>query len=196
MNIKGIKVDELRRMKGEEGLILQGCGGDIKEWVDGLNEILKEENILLDGSKFENCLKFENDNLTCLCFPFNDVKIDIGKIAIWRIRNYGLFGGTWLTDFVNNKLGGYVESLDEVEKPDCPLIGQDGNIFNLLGIASNTLKRNGQSENAKKMSERVMSSGDYNQALSIIGEYVNITSVSEMSEGENQKDINDSIEMS
>lgn len=30
-------------------------------------------------------------------------------------------------------------------KPDCPLIGQDGNIFNLVGIAAKTLKRNGMS---------------------------------------------------
>ena len=29
------------------------------------------------------------------------------------------------------------------EKPDCPLIGQNGNIFNLAGIASRTLKENG-----------------------------------------------------
>ena len=29
------------------------------------------------------------------------------------------------------------------KKPKCPLIGQDGNVFNLIGIASKTLKRNG-----------------------------------------------------
>lgn len=34
----------------------------------------------------------------------------------------------------------------EMRKPDCPLIGQDGNIFNLMGIASRTLRRNGLSE--------------------------------------------------
>ena len=27
-------------------------------------------------------------------------------------------------------------------KPDCPLIGTDGNIFHLVGIAAKTLKRN------------------------------------------------------
>ena len=26
-------------------------------------------------------------------------------------------------------------------KPDCPLVGQDGNIYSLVGIASKTLKR-------------------------------------------------------
>lgn len=32
MSIRRISTDELRRMKGKEGLILQGCGGDLDEW--------------------------------------------------------------------------------------------------------------------------------------------------------------------
>ena len=38
MSIKTITTDDLRRMKGKEGLILQGCGGDPQEWVDGIND--------------------------------------------------------------------------------------------------------------------------------------------------------------
>ena len=30
MSIKTVKTDELRRMNGTEGLILQGCGGDLR----------------------------------------------------------------------------------------------------------------------------------------------------------------------
>ncbi len=41
-------------------------------------------------------------------------------------------------------------------KPDCPLIGQDGNIFNLVGIAAKTLKRNGMSTEATEMTEKVL----------------------------------------
>ncbi len=67
-------------------------------------------------------------------------------------------------------------------KPDCPLIGTDGNIFNLVGIASKTLKRNGLSTEATEMSEKVFNSGSYEEALDIIGEYVNITSVDEPNE--------------
>ena len=67
-------------------------------------------------------------------------------------------------------------------KPDCPLIGQDGNIFNLVGIASRTLKRNGLSAEAAEMTEKVFNSGSYEEALNIIGEYVNITSVDEPGE--------------
>lgn len=68
------------------------------------------------------------------------------------------------------------------EKPDCPLIGQDGNIFNLIGIASRTLRQHGQAEQAKEMTERIYASGSYSEALGIIGEYVNITSVNDVKE--------------
>ena len=32
-NVKQINADDLRHMEGQEGLILQGCGGDPQEWV-------------------------------------------------------------------------------------------------------------------------------------------------------------------
>ena len=67
-------------------------------------------------------------------------------------------------------------------KPDCLLIGQDGNIFNLVGIASRSLKRNGLSDEASEMAARVYKSGSYEEALGIIGEYVNITAVNEPDE--------------
>ena len=67
-------------------------------------------------------------------------------------------------------------------KPNCPLIGQDGNIFNLVGIAAKTLKRNGLSSETSEMTERVFNSGSYEEALGIIGEFVNITSADESDE--------------
>ena len=42
----------------------------------------------------------------------------------------------WLSDYVPNRLGGFIEEqpAQEQKKPDCPLIGQDSNIYNLMGI--------------------------------------------------------------
>lgn len=62
-------------------------------------------------------------------------------------------------------------------KPDCALIGQDGNIFNLIGVASRTLRENGLDDQAAEMRERIMGGecGSYYDALGVIGEYVNIT---------------------
>jgi hypothetical protein len=68
------------------------------------------------------------------------------------------------------------------QKPDCPLIGQNGNIYNLMGIASDTLRKNGQAEQAREMCKWVVQSDSYEQALNVIGDYVNITSIEEMEE--------------
>lgn len=180
MSVTTIKEGELRRMKGEEGLVLQGCGGDLDEWVTGINDMLTEEGILLEGTRINDCKSFTHGSVTCLLFPFKDVKLDIGKLAMWRLKTHSQFGGMWLSDYVPNRLGGFLEETPiHKEKPDCPLIGVDGNIFNLVGIASRTLKRNGLGDDAKEMTSRVFSCGSYEEALNIIGEYVNITGVGE-----------------
>lgn len=57
-------------------------------------------------------------------------------------------------------------------RPKLNLNGMDGNIFFILGKASQLLRKNGQSEQAKEMTDRVYKSGDYGEALSIISEYV------------------------
>lgn len=61
-----------------------------------------------------------------------------------------------------------------MDKPRCKLIGEDGNIFNLLGIASRTLKEADLEDEADEMTKRVTSSESYLQALAIISEYVDI----------------------
>lgn len=174
MNIKKITTEDLRCMGDKEGLILQGCGGEPKEWVDGINQMLTEAGILLEGTEFQEVSVFEHDGLTCILYPFEDVKLSMGKLAMWRLQTHENFGGTWLSDYVPNRLGGFKK--ESVEKPDCALIGENGNIFNLAGIAASTLREHGMKEQAEEMKSRVCSSGSYEEALCIIGEYVNITS--------------------
>ena len=82
------------------------------------------------------------------------VEVDIGKLAMWRIGTHSDLGGTWLSDYVENKLGGF--SLTGTKKPDCPLIGQNGNIFNLMGIAARTLRHNGLAEQSKEIEIKFM----------------------------------------
>lgn len=178
--INNIKASDLRKMNGQEGLILQGCGGDPQEWLDGINSMLTEAGILRDGTKFTDVSVFSNNGVTNILFLFNnDVHLDTGKLAMWRLATHSQFGGKWLSDYVDNNLGGFEAEQKEKVKPDCALIGQDGNIFNLMGIASRTLRQNGMSDEAKEMCNRITSSGSYYEALGIIGEYVNITDGSE-----------------
>lgn len=175
MEIQNITVEDLRRMEDKEGLVLQGCGGDPGEWVQGINDLLAQKGILLEGTTFTHVSVFQNEGLTCLLFPFEDVKLDIGKLAMWRLQTHDTFGGTWLSDYIDNRLG-HEPAQEAPGKPDCQLIGQDGNIFNLVGIASRTLKAHGMPEQAKEMADRVFFCDSYHKALCIIGEYVNITS--------------------
>ena len=185
MKINNITLSDLRRMNGKEGLILQGCGGETQKWVDCINKMLTDKGILLDNTKFENVSVFKSDGVTCILYPFEDVHLDIGKIAMWRLQSYTAFAGTWLSDYVENKLGGFITDEQikaEKVKPDCALIGQDGNIFNLIGIASHTLKQNGMADEAEMMCARIRGAENYCEALNIIGEYVNITDGSEQSD--------------
>ena len=46
MEIISVTLHDLRKMNNSEALILQGCGGDLKEWVDGINDMLTESGIL------------------------------------------------------------------------------------------------------------------------------------------------------
>lgn len=169
--IKQITTEDLLRMDGQEGLILQGCGGGLQERVDGINSLLTEAGILMEGSKFESVSTFQHKGLTNLLFPFDGVKLDTGKLAMWRLQTHEQFGGTWLSDYVPNQLGGYLAE-PEQKKPSMRLEGQDGNIFSILGQASRLLKDVGQKDQADEMFRRVTSSGSYEEALHIISEYV------------------------
>ena len=115
MEIKSVSLHDLRKMNDSEGLVLQGCGGDLKEWVDGINDMLTESGILQNESRFEKVYSFNNGNLTCLLFPFDDVQLNVGRLAMWRLQTHEQFGGTWLSDYVPNRLGGFVSENEQTE---------------------------------------------------------------------------------
>jgi len=174
MCMKEITTNDLRKMNDQEGLILQGCGGDPQEWVDGINGLLTEADILRNGSawKAEAVRCFQHDGLTNLLFPFEGMELDMGRLAMWRLQTHDQFGGTWLSDYVPNRLGGFEKEQVPPQKPKMELLGRDGNIFSLMGVASQLLQRAGMADQNKEMIERVTSCGDYYKALNIISEYV------------------------
>ena len=93
MSIREITVDQLRLMEDQEGLVLQGCGGSLQEWQDGINQLLTEEGILQGGTKFEDIRVFQNEGCTCLLYPFTpEVQLDMGKL----IRNIFRFGDDYI----------------------------------------------------------------------------------------------------
>lgn len=68
--IRQIEKEELRTMHGREGLVLQGCGGDLKEWTDGINQMLEQEGILPKGKRLDDVAVFRNEGMTNLLFFF------------------------------------------------------------------------------------------------------------------------------
>lgn len=61
-----------------------------------------------------------------------------------------------------------------MSKPKCKLIGEDGNIFNLLSIARKVLLKNNLVNEALNMQNEVFNSKSYEEALMILDKYVDI----------------------
>jgi hypothetical protein len=62
--------------------------------------------------------------------------------------------------------------MSDKPKPKVQLVGQDGNVFNLLGICVRALKKAGQDNEAQELQKRVLGCGSYDEALVIMLEYV------------------------
>lgn len=74
-------------------------------------------------------------------------------------------------------------------RPRMNLVGEDGNIFAILGRTAQLLKENGMMEKAKEMTNRVCSSHSYEKALHIISEYVETELSDPAISGENMREI-------
>lgn len=120
---------------------------------------------------------YPND-LNLISIKLEDIK-NIGAITMARFE----VEGRWFDDIVNNNAMREKNNHLERAKPKCALIGEDGNIFSLMGIASRTLKRNGMSKLAEEMCNKITTEAkSYDEALCIIGGYVEITSREDMEE--------------
>lgn len=59
-------------------------------------------------------------------------------------------------------------------KPNCRLIGKNGNVFNIIGIVAHTLKENDQGEKAKEFINRATAAHSYEDVLAMLREYINV----------------------
>jgi hypothetical protein len=67
-----------------------------------------------------------------------------------------------------------IAEIFQEEKPIAYVIGEDGNVFNTLGICSKALKSVGLHDKAKEMSSKVFTAGSYDEALQIMMEYCDL----------------------
>ena len=97
-------------------------------------------------------------------FEQRDIRVEDGTLAVHFWQEDGF------------KVTPSFEKIPKPEKnflrPKMQLIGQDGNIFAIMGRASRLLKNAGQCDKAKEMCNRVTASKSYAEALGIISEYV------------------------
>jgi len=117
--VHNITTEQLKGMASGDGLVLQGCGGDPAEWQKGINEMLTEAGILKNGGEFKDIHVFEHEGVTNILYHFEGLPpdtLDIGKLAMWRLQNHENFGGTWLSDYLPNKLA--VQELDDADLSD------------------------------------------------------------------------------
>lgn len=61
-----------------------------------------------------------------------------------------------------------------MKKPRCKLIGENGNIYNIVGIVRRVLYAAGLEVEAQEMTNRILNSKSYEEALHIITEYVEV----------------------
>ena len=141
-------------------------------------------SVEVHGNKLCGCLTVElkepllDDEQTVLCnyisgqysdgwgegFEQRDIRVDDGTLAVHFWQEDGF------------KMTPSFEKIPKPGKnslrPKMQLIGQDGNIFAIMGRASRLLKSSGQGDKAKEMRDRVMSCDSYQKALNIVSEYV------------------------
>ena len=97
-------------------------------------------------------------------FEQRDIRVEDGTLAVhfWQEDGFKM-----TPSFENTQ-----EQVQMTRRPKMQLIGQDGNIFAIMGRASRLLKNAGQSDKAKEMCDRVTASQSYSEALNIVSEYV------------------------
>lgn len=112
-NVKLIKVTDaglLKELASASAFTIEGAGGDLNEWMNGLNEEMAKVNIgnvntfytfkgklMNDTYALTGKNKYQ-DTLTFLCFRLDG--LDVGKLAIFKMR----FGARWLDDIVDNNV--------------------------------------------------------------------------------------------
>ena len=185
-----------KELTGYRDVIRDAIYEDVKDFYGDLMRYYREDDsvrrkvvsavpsVEICGNKLCGCLTVElkepllDDEQTVLCnyitgqysdgwgegFEQRDIRVDDGTLAVHFWQEDGF------------KMTPSFEKIPKPEKnslrPKMQLIGQDGNIFAIMGRASRLLKNAGQSDKAKEMCDRITASKNYSEALSIVSEYV------------------------
>lgn len=67
-----------------------------------------------------------------------------------------------------------MQTMERLTDLQVKVIGEDSNIFNLLGLVTRELKRNGYRELAKELPPQIFECNSYDKALTILDRYVEL----------------------
>ena len=63
---------------------------------------------------------------------------------------------------------------DSPAKPPCRLVGEDGNVFNVIGRVKRALKDAGQPDRAREFVQKAFGSKSYDEVLALCMDYVDV----------------------
>lgn len=107
-----ITIDDLKQMKGRNGLAFLDCDMHPLELLDEVNRAFRHGGILLDNSELKDVLSFRHDGKVDLLLPFNDAKLHSTKIVIWQMATYESCRGIFFSDYIRDTLRGIARETD------------------------------------------------------------------------------------
>ena len=88
--------------RGLEGIVFLGAGGELNDWVKGINNLWNREKIgkgLIEDKMMGLYFVKTTGGRTDLIMIFKTKsQLEIGKLVLWRLK----FGASWLSDYLVN----------------------------------------------------------------------------------------------
>jgi hypothetical protein len=108
-------------------------------------------------------MKEEEDSLTAIA---NFISFDVDTRMIPVLSKESL-------EMISKVLTDYHDMIEKA-KPICKLSGQNGNVFNIIGIVCNALRKEGLYDNAKEFQDKAFKAESYDSVLLMCFEYVRV----------------------
>lgn len=125
-----IQYKNFQELNKNEGLVFLGAGGNIQEWITGVTNSLFEAGIIKDAipenifSDFIVLTTTGGRTDLVMVFAQNGAKIEIGKLALWRLK----FGDcSWISDYRVNYANQHGVTIKDEEEETCEFCGETWN---------------------------------------------------------------------
>ena len=105
-NFPQLTINDLRKMKGTNGLAFLDCNMPPQEVLDLINRTFAYAGILPGQSRFEKIMCFQHDESVDLVIPFGNIELESTKLVIWQAMTFKDCRGVFLSDYIYHRLAG------------------------------------------------------------------------------------------